>query len=111
MAISRIELLKDLLPNMNRAFAEDYEALKIDQIIHNEAIKQKELEHLIKVGKTFRNDAKVAHIIENEQKKKDIQDAILNDRLQVVAKAGTMGGKTARVLRNEQKKKELKDAV
>ena len=76
MAISRIELLKDLLPNMNRLFKDAHEALKIDQIIHNEAIKQKELEHIIQAGKTFRDDVKVAHIIENEQKKKDIQDAI-----------------------------------
>lgn len=111
MAISRIELLKDLLPNMNRLFKDAHEERLIDQIIHNEAVKQKELKHLKQAGKTFRNDAKVAHIIENEKKLKDIQDAILNDRLQVVAKAGTMGGKTARVLRNEQKKKELKDAV
>lgn len=76
MAISKADLLKDLLPKLNRAFAEDYEALKIDQIIHNEAVKQKELEHIKQAGKTFRDDVKVAHIIENEQKKKDIQDAI-----------------------------------
>lgn len=76
MAISRIELLKDLLPNMNRLLKEDYEALKIDQIIHNEAIKQKELEHIKQAGKTFRDDVKVAHIIENEQKKKELEDAI-----------------------------------
>ena len=39
MAISRVELLKDLLPNMNRLFKDAHEALKIDQIIHNEAIR------------------------------------------------------------------------
>ena len=80
MAISKDKLLKDLLPKLNRAFAEDYEALKIDQIIHNEAAKlqaNKLEEYRIKqAGKTFRDDVKVAHIIENEQKKKDIQDAI-----------------------------------
>ena len=111
MAISRADLFKDLLPKLNGAFAETYEALKIDQIIHNEAIKQKELEHIIQAGKTFRDAVKTAHIIENEKRLKEIEDAILNDRLQVVAKAGTMGGKTARVLRNEQKKKELEDAI
>ena len=69
MAISRADLF-------NGAFAEMYEALKIDQIIHNEAIKQKELEHIIQAGKTFRDDVKVAHIIENEKRLKDIQNAI-----------------------------------
>ena len=43
MGISRVELLKELLPNMNRLF----ENLKIDQIIHNEAAKQKELEDAV----------------------------------------------------------------
>lgn len=83
MAISRGELLKELLPGLSELFGIEYKtqeekriAALIDQIIHNEAIKQKELEHLKQAGKTFRNDAKVAHIIENEQKKKDIQDAI-----------------------------------
>jgi hypothetical protein len=47
MGISRVELLKDLLPNMNRLFEAEYENLKIDQIIHNEAVKQKELEDAI----------------------------------------------------------------
>jgi hypothetical protein len=76
MAISRVELLKDLLPNMNRLIKEEYENLKIDQIIHNEALKQKELEHLIQAGKTFRDDVKIAHIVENEKRLKDIQDAV-----------------------------------
>ena len=76
MAISKADLLKDLLPKLNRAFAEDYEALKIDQIIHNEAIKQKELEHIKQAGKTFRDAVKTAHIIENEKRLKDIQNAI-----------------------------------
>ena len=76
MAISKADLLKDLLPKLNRAFAEDYEALKIDQIIHNEAIKQKELEHIIQAGKTFRDAVKTAHIIENEKRLKDTQNAI-----------------------------------
>lgn len=80
MAISRDKLLKDLLPKLNGAFAETYEALKIDQIIHNEAIKQKELEHIIQAGKTFRDDVKVAQIIANEEQsaryKKELEDAI-----------------------------------
>ena len=79
MAISRIELLKDLLPNMNRLIKDAHEERLIDQIIHNEAAKlqaNKLEEYRIKAGKTFRDDVKVAHIIENEQKKKDIQDAI-----------------------------------
>jgi hypothetical protein len=76
MAISRDKLLKDLLPKLNGAFAETYEALKIDQIIHNEAIKQKELEHIIQAGKTFRDAVKTAHIIENEKRLKDTQNAI-----------------------------------
>lgn len=78
MAISRGELLKELLPGLSELFGLEYKtqeekriAALIDQIKHNEGIK-----HLIKVGKTFRDDVKVAHIIENEQKKKDIQDAI-----------------------------------
>ena len=61
---------------MNRLFKEEYENLKIDQIIHNEALKQKELEHLIQAGKTFRDDVKIAHIVENEKRLKDIQDAV-----------------------------------
>ena len=76
MAISKADLLKDLLPKLNRAFAEDYEALKIDQIIHNEAAKQMELEHIIQAGKTFRDAVKTAHIIENEKRLKDTQNAI-----------------------------------
>jgi len=76
MAISRIELLKDLLPNMNRAFKDAHEERLIDQIIHNEAIKQKELEHIIQAGKTFRDAVKTAHIIENEKRLKDTQNAI-----------------------------------
>ena len=80
MAISRADLLKEVLPNMNRLFEAEYENLKIDQIIHNEAAKQKELEHLIQAGKTFRNDVKVAQIIANEEQsaryKKELEDAV-----------------------------------
>ena len=65
---------------MNRLFKDAHEALKIDQIIHNEAIKQKELEHLIQAGKTFRDDVKIAHIIENEKRLKEIEDAIQEQR-------------------------------
>ena len=80
MAISRVELLKDLLPNMNRLLKDAHEERLIDQILHNEAAKlqaNKLEEYQIKqAGKTFRDAVKVAHIIENEQKKKDIQNAI-----------------------------------
>jgi hypothetical protein len=83
MAISRADLLKELLPGLNELFGIEYKtqeekriAALIDQIVHNEAIKQKELEHLKQAGKTFRNDVKVAQIIENEKRLKDIQDAI-----------------------------------
>ena len=114
MAISKDKLLKELTANYNRLLKEEYETVKVNQIIANEeqsVKRRKELEHLIQAGKTFRDAVKTAHIIENEKRLKEIEDAILNDRLQVVAKAGTMGGKTARVLRNEQKKKELEDAI
>jgi hypothetical protein len=47
MGISRIELLKELLPNMNRLFEDAHKERLIDQIIHNEAVKQKELEDAI----------------------------------------------------------------
>lgn len=76
MAISRIELLKDLLPNMNRLLKDAHEERLIDQIIHNEAIKQKELELIKQAGKTFRDAVKTAHIIENEKRLKDTQNAI-----------------------------------
>lgn len=83
MGISRANLFKDLLPKLNGAFAGEYEALKIDQIIHNEAVKQKqkELEHLIQqAGKTFRYDVKVAQIIANEEqsvkRRKELEDAV-----------------------------------
>jgi hypothetical protein len=84
MAISRADLLKEVLPNMNRLFEAEYENLKIDQIIHNEAAKlqaNKLEEYRIKqAGKTFRNDVKVAQIIANEEQsaryKKELEDAI-----------------------------------
>ena len=112
MAISRDKLLKDLLPGLNDLFKYGADYLKqVDQVIANDAQAAREKEFIKQAGKTFRDAVKTAHIIENEKRLKEIEDAILNDRLQVVAKAGTMGGKTARVLRNEQKKKELEDAI
>ena len=87
MAISRADLLKELLPGLNELFGIEYKtqeekriAALIDQIIHNEAAKQKELEHIIQAGKTFRNDVKIAQIIANEEQsvryKKELEDAI-----------------------------------
>ena len=83
MAISRADLLKELLPGLSELFGIEYKtqeekriAALIDQIIHNEAIKQKELEHIKQAGKTFRDAVKTAHIIENEKRLKDIQNAI-----------------------------------
>jgi hypothetical protein len=76
MAISRVELLKELLPNMNRLLKDAHEALKIDQIIHNDAQAAREKEFIKQAGKTFRDDVKVAQIIANEKRLKDTQNAI-----------------------------------
>ena len=83
MAISRGELLKELLPGLSELFGLEYKtqeekriAALIDQIIHNEAVKQKELKHLKQAGKTFRDAVKVAHIIENEKRLKELEDAV-----------------------------------
>ena len=84
MAISRVELLKELLPNMNRLLKDAHEERLIDQIIHNEAAKlqaNKLEEYRIKqAGKTFRDDVKVAQIIANEEqsvkRRKELEDAI-----------------------------------
>ena len=70
MAISRADLLKDLFK-----YGANY-LKQVNQVIANEAIKQKELEHIKQAGKTFRDAVKTAHIIENEKRLKDIQNAI-----------------------------------
>jgi hypothetical protein len=77
MAISRDKLLKDLLPGLNDMFKYGADYLKqVDQVIANDAQAAREKEFIKQAGKTFRTDVKVAHIIENEKRLKDIQDAI-----------------------------------
>ena len=48
--------------------------LKIDQIIHNEAIIAKEKEFIRQAGETFRNDVKIAQIKATDLKKKEEGD-------------------------------------
>ena len=81
MAISKDKLLKDLLPGLNDMFKYGVDYLKkVDQVIDNDAQAAREKEFIIQVGKTFRNDVKVAQIIANEEQsaryKKELEDAI-----------------------------------
>lgn len=110
MAISRADLLKQLLPGLNDLFRNaSEEAKQVDQIKVNDARAAKEKEFIKQAGETFRNDVKIAQIKATDLKNKELEEAIFNDRLRVVAEAGTIGGKTARVLRNDLKKKEEGD--
>ena len=85
MAISRADLLKELLPGLNELFGLEYTAQrtqeKIDLILIDEAGKfqanKLEEYRLKQAGKTFREDVLIAHIKANELKKaEELQNAI-----------------------------------
>jgi hypothetical protein len=73
MAISRADLLKQLLPGLNQLFGLAYDnQAKIDQILANDAAKEKEF--IGRAGETFRNDVKIAQIKATDLKKKEEGD-------------------------------------
>ena len=75
MAISRAELLKELLPKLNGAF--ETERL-IDEILRNEAAKAQaelmETHWIIAAGKLFREQQLIAHIVRSDLKKAEEEE-------------------------------------
>lgn len=80
MAISRADLLKELLPGLNELFGIEYKtpeekriAALIDQVIAND-LKKKEEGFIRQAGETFRNVVKIAQIKVNDLKKAEEGD-------------------------------------
>lgn len=74
MAISRADLLKELLPGIKQLFGLEYDTqAKIDQILRNEAAKAQaalmEKHWIIAAGKLFREQQLIAHIVRSDLKK------------------------------------------
>lgn len=75
MAISRADLLKELLPGLNDLFGDVADYVKqIAQVKANDARAAKEKEFIRQAGETFRNDVKIAQIKATDLKKKEEGD-------------------------------------